>query len=74
MKRQMNNKVGKLTFGGTMTLAEIRPLLVVALIGLMSLSAIRSYYQKSNQARVRIPVRFEKGEKPRHIEIRRLAD
>ncbi len=57
-----------------MTLAEIRPLLVVALIGLMSLSAIRSYYQKSDQARVRIPVRFEKGRKPQRVEIRQLAD
>ncbi len=57
-----------------MTLAEIRPLLVVALIGLMSLSAIRSYNKKSDQARVRIPVQFDTGEKPRRIEIRRLAD
>ncbi len=57
-----------------MTLAEIRPLLVVALIGLMSLSAIRSYYQKSDQTRVRIPVRFDTEEKPRRIEIRRFAD
>ncbi|MFQ5923687.1 MAG: hypothetical protein ACE5M4_12670 [Anaerolineales bacterium] len=57
-----------------MTLAEIRPLLLVALIGLMSLSAIRSYYQKSHQTQVRIPVRFEKAGKPQRIEIRRLAD
>ncbi|GMR10243.1 MAG: hypothetical protein BMS9Abin28_1064 [Anaerolineae bacterium] len=57
-----------------MTLAEIRPLLVVALIGLMSLSAIRSYYQKSDQTAVRIPVRFEKGRQAQRVEIRRLAD
>jgi len=57
-----------------MTLAEIRPLLVVALIGLMSLSAIRSYYQKSAQARVRIPVRFERDRKSQRVEIRQLTD
>ena len=57
-----------------MTLAEILALLVVALIGLMSLSAIRSYQQKIHLTRVRIPVRFERAGKPRRIEILRLAD
>ena len=57
-----------------MTLAEIRPLLVVALIGLAALSVVRSSYQKSGRHPVRIPVRFEAERKPRRIEVRRLAD
>ncbi|MFQ5943369.1 MAG: hypothetical protein ACE5JF_07440 [Anaerolineales bacterium] len=57
-----------------MTLAEIRPLLVIALIGLMSLSALRSYYRRSDQTTVSIPVRFEKARKPQRVEVRRLVD
>ncbi len=53
-----------------MTLADIRPLLLVALIALAALSTVRSNQRKSGRESARIPVRFEAERKPRRIEIR----
>lgn len=53
-----------------MTLADIRPLLLVALIALAALSTLRSNHHKSGREPARIPVRFEKERKPRRIEVR----
>ena len=66
--------VGKLTFGGTMTLASIHPLFLVALIALATLSELRSHYRQSVRQAARIPVRFEAVGKPRRVEVRRPAD
>lgn len=57
-----------------MTLAEIRPLLVAALIGLAALSIIRSNYLRRGQKRVRIRVRFEPEGKPQRVDIHRLVN
>lgn len=56
-----------------MTLAEIRPLLLVALIALAALSLVRSHYRYSGRDPVRIPVRSEAERKPRRVEVRRPA-
>ena len=65
---------GKLTFGGAMTLASIRPLFLVALIALATLSVVRSHYRQSGRQAAHIPVRFEVEGKPRRVEVRRPAD
>ena len=52
-----------------MTLAEIRPLLVAALIGLAALAMIRSNRLSGGQHPVRIPVRVEPKRYPRRIEV-----
>jgi len=52
-----------------MTLTEIRPLLVAALIGLAALSMVRSNLLGSGQDPVRIPVRFESKRSPRRVEV-----
>lgn len=57
-----------------MTLAEIRPLLNAALIGLGTLSVVRSNLRGNGQDAVRIPVRYETERNPRHIEVRQLVD
>jgi len=64
---------GKLTFGGTMTIADIRSLFLVALIALATLSVVRSHYRQSGRQAAHIPVRFEAGGKPRRVEVRRPA-
>ena len=66
--------VGELTFGGTMTVADIPPFFLVALIALATLSLVRSHYRQSGRQPARIPVRFEAEGKPRHVEVRRPAD
>ena len=57
-----------------MTLAEIRPLLVAALIGLAALSMVRSNLLSGGQRPVRIPVRFEPEGKPQRVDIHRLVN
>jgi hypothetical protein len=57
-----------------MTLEEIRPLLVAALIGLATLSLVRSNLERSGSETVRIPVRYESKRTSRLIEVRRLVD
>jgi len=53
-----------------MTLADIRPLLLVSLIALAALSMVRSDHRKSGREPARIPVRFEAERKPRRIQVR----
>jgi len=57
-----------------MTLAEIRPLLVAALIGLAALSMVRSNLLSGGHRPVRIPVRFEPEGKPQRVDIHRLVN
>ena len=52
-----------------MTLEEIRPLLVAALIVLASVSMVRSNLLSSAKHPVRIPVRFESKKSPRRAEV-----
>ena len=57
-----------------MTLAEIRPLLVTALVVLGTLSLVRSYHERGGQEPTRIPVQFVSEQKPQQVKVRRLVD
>ena len=57
-----------------MTPTDIRPLFLVALIALATLSVVRSHYRQSGRQAAHISVRFEAERKPRRVEVRRPAD